>query len=293
MTLSFASATASFPAQLAPSAMEGCICSALTWRSLFAFSTSTSASLRLRCSVARSASRFPASFSLSSATSMLRRLMASTYWPTWRSTLTTLRVTTLVLIFVARSAYTSVLCVSSKCALVGAMHTIITVLQLPPSENLSSRVSLLLRYGTCRTAPPLSHSALMQFPSASSDLLMFAPSTMRCPMFVVAAARSLPARSMIESVPIVRCSVMEAVRGAWVTWTCRTACERELVSLACVGLCVRRELPRSTICFTSSAFAGRSSVSPTTFTVLSSRICRPPRGVGVPGSARRSRISSL
>jgi len=91
----------------------------------------------------------------------------------------------------------------------------------------------------------------------------------------VAAARSLPARSIIDSVAIVRCSVTEAVRGDWVTCTCRTACDREDVSFALVGLCVRRVLPSRTISLTCSAVLGLSSVRPTTLTDLS-------RGSGAP-----------
>lgn len=36
----------------------------------------------------------------------------------------------------------------------------------------------------------------MQFPNAKSDLLMFAPSRIRIPLFLVAVARSDPARSI-------------------------------------------------------------------------------------------------
>src|SRR5882672_1671651 len=150
-------------------------------------------------------------------------------------------------------------------------------MQFPPSKNLSSRVSLLLLYGTCLVAPPFSHSALMQFPKARRDSVILAPSTIRWPILDVAAARLLPARSIIDSVTIVHCSVTEAVRGDWVTCTCRTGCDREEVSFALVGLRVRRVLLSRTISLTSSAVLGLSSVRPTTLKDLSSRIRSPPR----------------
>lgn len=51
----------------------------------------------------------------------------------------------------------------------GEMLAIMVVRQLPPSESLSSRVSLESRKGTYAPFPVLlrSTSALMQFPSAS------------------------------------------------------------------------------------------------------------------------------
>ena len=49
-----------------------------------------------------------------------------------------------------------------------------------------------------------SASALMQLPSASSDRLMFAPSTSRLPALSVLYARSDPARSIRDNFPIVR-----------------------------------------------------------------------------------------
>eukprot|EP00959_Pyramimonas_sp_CCMP1952_P024652 517465-Pyramimonas_sp.AAC.1 len=41
----------------------------------------------------------------------------------------------------------------------------------------------------------------MQLPSASRERLMLAPSIMRCPTFLVLAARSDPARSISDSLP--------------------------------------------------------------------------------------------
>lgn len=92
---------------------------------------------------------------------------------------------TCVLMFLARLAYLSVLCVSSNVKISGDIHAIITVLQFPPSESLSIRVSLESRYGICTLLIPfcISHSALMQFASASSERLMLAPSMSRNPLF--------------------------------------------------------------------------------------------------------------
>ena len=112
------------------------------------------------------------------------------------------------------------------------MLAIMTVLQLPPSESFNSRVSLLLRYGTCTNLPCnqqqkrtsnradtqdicravilvfwllsnrqytlLSARALIQFPRASNDLLMLAPSRNLMPRLVVTVARSEPARSISD-----------------------------------------------------------------------------------------------
>src|SRR5438128_1024663 len=106
-----------------------------------------------------------------------------------------------------------------------------TVLQFPPSENFNRRVSLLFRYGTWFLLRG-SHSALMQLPSASSDLLMLAPSSNRSPRFLVALARSLPARSIILSVAMVCGSLISALRSFWATLICSTACDRDDTALA-------------------------------------------------------------
>lgn len=55
---------------------------------------------------------------------------------------------TFVVTSLARFAHCSVLCVSSMSFELGDTHTIMTVRQLPPSENLSSRVSFESLYGT-------------------------------------------------------------------------------------------------------------------------------------------------
>ena len=70
-----------------------------------------------------------------------------TYSVMWCFTLRTFLVT-VVLICFARSAYFNVLIVSSNDDPGGATLHSMTVRQLPPSESLSSRVSLESRYGT-------------------------------------------------------------------------------------------------------------------------------------------------
>ena len=79
-----------------------------------------------------------------------------------------------------------------------------------------------------------SASALITFPSASSDLLMLPPSCSRLPIFVVAVARSLPAKSTNVSFDLTILLPCFEVK-----FTINTACERELCALASVGCCVR------------------------------------------------------
>ena len=57
----------------------------------------------------------------------------------------------------------------------------------------------------------LSASALMQFPRASKDLLMLAPSLNRAPLFDVTIARSDPAKSIRDIFPIVKFACNPAV----------------------------------------------------------------------------------
>ena len=77
-----------------------------------------------------------------------------------------------------------VLKVSSNVSALGLTLAIITVRQFPPMESLSSLVSLEFLYGMY-LAP--SARALMQFPRASSDLLMFDPSRNLAPLLPVTA----------------------------------------------------------------------------------------------------------
>jgi hypothetical protein len=78
---------------------------------------------------------------------------------------------------------------------------IITVLQLPPSESLSIRVSLLSRNGTKNPFLVLSPRALMQLARASREVLILAPSLSLIPLFSVAVPLSDPAKSIRESFP--------------------------------------------------------------------------------------------
>ena len=108
---------------------------------------------------------------------------------------------TLIFIFFALFAYFSVLIVSSYCELPGLIVAIMTVLQLPPSESLSNLVNLLSRNGTKKPFFVLSPNALMQFARARREVLIFAPSRRRRPLFSVTVPRSEPARSMRLSLP--------------------------------------------------------------------------------------------
>ena len=72
---------------------------------------------------------------------------------------------------------------------------IITVLQLPPRESLSIRVSLLSRKGTKNPFLFLSPSALIQLARANKLVLIFAPSRNLRPLFSVTVPLSLPAKS--------------------------------------------------------------------------------------------------
>lgn len=90
------------------------------------------------------------------------------------------------------------------------MFAIIAVRVFPPKESFKIRVSLESLYGTYLAGTsddrfpfllPSPASALMQLARASNDRLMFAPSNSLCPRFSVLLARSLPAKSMSESLP--------------------------------------------------------------------------------------------
>jgi len=109
----------------------------------------------------------------------------------------------LVLIFLALLAYIRVLCVSSYESILGEMHAIITVLQFPPKESFRILVNFESLYGIKALPPfsPASHNALIQFPRANNDLLIFAPSISLIPLFSVFEALSLPARSIRDNFP--------------------------------------------------------------------------------------------
>jgi hypothetical protein len=91
----------------------------------------------------------------------------------------------------------------------------------------------------------------MQPPRASRDLLILAPSSKRSPRFLVALARSLPAKSMMLRVAMVWGSLTDALRSLEETLIWRTACDRDEVALASVGDIVRHSLPRTMMSMTS------------------------------------------
>ena len=98
----------------------------------------------------------------------------------------------------------------------------------------------------------MSASAWMQLASARSDWLILAPSLRRfelaprspslrsMPSTPVRRARSEPARSIIESLPLRRTAPPPPSTS---TRNCSTACERELTALASVASVVRQLLP--------------------------------------------------
>lgn len=93
-------------------------------------------------------------------------------------------------------------------------------------------------------------SALMQFPSARSDLFIWAPSTMRFPRLCVLAALSDPAKSIINSRPILTSCVVLRTRFCCLMDTWRTAWDREDVLLAAVGSWVLSLFPFSNMSIT-------------------------------------------
>jgi hypothetical protein len=88
---------------------------------------------------------------------------------------------------------------------------------------------------------------------------MLAPSKSRAPRFLVAEARSLPARSMIESVELVASSDKSPVLFLIMMLIWRTAWEREDVAFASVGEEVRFSLPCKIKFITSSTYPHVSS----------------------------------
>jgi len=107
--------------------------------------------------------------------------------------------------------------------------------------------------------------ALIQFPRASRERFMCAPSTILLPLFKVLAARSDPARSMRNNLPILTsCTVFET-RLRWRTVIWRTACDRDDVLLAAVGSWVRCLFPWNKMSITWNIPA----------TLLSKQLCMP------------------
>mmetsp|Transcript_105520 Transcript_105520/g.305190 ORF Transcript_105520/g.305190 Transcript_105520/m.305190 type:complete len:230 (+) Transcript_105520:1354-2043(+) len=173
------------------------------------------------------------------------------------------------------------------------MLATMTVLQLPPSESLNNRVNFESRYGT-KEQPDA--KALMQFPSASKERLMFAPSRSRTPRLSVCEARSEPARSIIDNFPIIVICPSPGAAGArrcsTTIWS--TAWDLDEVTFMAVGSVVRRWLPRRRSSATSSAFSASVSVTPATVVPFSgsSRSSNNPR-LGPSKGANKSRRFSL
>ena len=67
--------------------------------------------------------------------------------------------------------------------------------------------------------------AFMQFPRASNDLLMFAPSIKRMPQLFVFEAHSDPAKSIKESLPDQTSAFIPRSLSLYSTTTCNTACD--------------------------------------------------------------------
>ena len=81
------------------------------------------------------------------------------------------------------------------------MVAIIIVLQFPPRESFSIRVSLLSLNGTKKPFFVLSPRALIQLAKANSDVFILAPSLNLIPRFSVTVPLSDPARSIRDNFP--------------------------------------------------------------------------------------------
>jgi len=88
-----------------------------------------------------------------------------------------------------------------------------------------------------------STSALIQFPKANSDLLIFPPSISLKPMFLLDEERSDPARSTNTNLPITIFGSRLSVLLLLSTLICKIPCEREEVSLRFVDSIVLLVLP--------------------------------------------------
>ena len=117
-----------------------------------------------------------------------------------------------------------------------------------------------------------SHRALMQLPRASRLLLMFAPSMSLIPRLLVLEARSLPARSIKESLAMLISAFIPCALSLCSTVIYSTACDREDVSLASVRSFVLSRFPYLMYFAISSTLVVMISVTPATQTpfILSS-----------------------
>jgi len=164
--------------------------------------------------------------------------------------------------FFARLAYFKVLIVSSYYELPGLTVVIITVLQLPPRESLSIRVSLLSLNGTKKPFLFLSPRALMQLARARRLVLIFAPSRSLMPLFSVTVPRSEPAKSIKLSFPCSYSSSVFFMRSLESSMIWHMAWERDDSALAIVASVVRLLLPMVSKFITSLGSLTTNSVTP-------------------------------
>lgn len=106
----------------------------------------------------------------------------------------------------------------------GEIHASIAVLQFPPKDSLSNRVSLLYLKGTCTLLLP-SASIWIQLPNVSSDLFILAPSVSRVPF--APPALSEPAKSTRLNFPILTSSLIPLAFYLVYALTMRRAWERD------------------------------------------------------------------
>lgn len=135
------------------------------------------------------------------------------------------------------------------------MLAIIAVQQFPPRESFKSLVNFESQYGICHFYPfsSLVLKALIQFPRESKDQLIFAPSINLWPQFYVAAAHSLPARSIKFNFADQISSFPDPF-VLFSTVIINTACDLLLTSFAAVLSVVLHLFPSSKDRMISSAF---------------------------------------
>ena len=123
-------------------------------------------------------------------------------------------------------------------------------------------------------------------------MLILAPYLSRMPLFSVTVPRSLPARSMSESLPQRRLTSVLLVRSRRVTMTWKMACERDECWFAFVASVVRLRLPYESRFITSFLSKTRSSVTPAIVTPLIGSSLRS-KYVSFECGTSRSRMISL
>mmetsp|Transcript_3724 Transcript_3724/g.13736 ORF Transcript_3724/g.13736 Transcript_3724/m.13736 type:complete len:205 (-) Transcript_3724:300-914(-) len=171
--------------------------------------------------------------------------------------------------FLARCPKDSVEIVSPTSSGVGAIVTTSAVLAFPPRLPCSRRVSLLSRYGMCFF---FSAKAAMQLPSEASDRLMAFSSLRRRPDTPDFFARSLPARSTRNRVPVTICASASPAPSAATsrarrsTLTKRTAWLRLEWAFMRVAAVARFWLPSRTSAMHSRVLVTRIDDAPSTYT---------------------------